>query len=236
LVLFLTLYIGEFIMVSKLNVVPAVELFDAVIASQSELISSVASNVAELYRADSELESLGVRVADKLNEVLQSQGELSLGWYDAVRLSFGDAYKVVKVGSSDEAVRKAWSRAFKLVTDYYNIEKPKAESSGAEKKAAQREKQAELLAAYESLDVVELKDKAKSLYNKAGDGDKQAKKEADLIVKAIDARSKAEQAERKDLLKDIKTKISATLKQVYDLDVLADVLVMLEGSVEDSDI
>lgn len=225
-------------MVTKSNVVvlPAVDAFDAVLAEQAESIQSVASNVAELYRADSEIESIGVRVADRLNDVLLSQGELTLGWFDAVRLGFGDAYRAVKVGSSDEAVRKAWSRAFKLVTDYYNIEKPKAETNGAEKKAQQRAKQAELLAAYETLDVVELKDKAKSLFNKAGDGDKAARKEADLIVKAIEARSKAEHTERKDMLKEVKGKITAALKQVSDLDVLTDVLVMLEGSVEDSEI
>lgn len=223
-------------MVTKSNVVvvPAVDAFDAVLAEQAESIQSVASNVAELYRADSEIESIGVRVADRLNDVLLSQGELTLGWFDAVRLGFGDAYRAVKVGSSDEAVRKAWSRAFKLVTDYYNIEKPKAETSGAEKKAAQRAKQAELLAAYETLDVVELKDKAKSLFNKAGDGDKAARKEADLIVKAIEVRSKAEHTERKDMLKEVKGKITAALKQVSDLDVLTDVLVMLEGSIDDN--
>lgn len=223
-------------MVTKLNVVPAVDAFDAVLAEQADGIQSVATLVAELYKADDAIESTGVKVADRLRDVLLSQGELSLGWFDAVRLAFGDDYRKIKVGSSDEAVRKAWSRAFKLVTDYYNIEKPKAETSGAEAKAAQRAKQAELLAAYETLDVVELKDKAKSLFNKAGDGDKAARKEADLIVKAIEARSKAEHAERKDMLKEVKAKINAALKQVSDLDVLTDVLVMLEGSVEDSEI
>lgn len=224
-------------MVTKLNVVPAVNAFDAVLAEQADGIQSVASMVAELYKADDAIESTGVKVADRLRDVLLSQGELKLGWFDAVRLAFGDDYRKVKVGSSDEAVRKAWSRAFKLVTDYYSdIEKPKAETSGAEKKAEQRAKQAELLAAYETLDVVELKDKAKSLFNKAGDGDKAARKEADLIVKAIEARSKAEHAERKDMLKEVKAKITAALKQVADLDVLTDVLVMLEGSIEDSEI
>ena len=219
-------------MVTKTN---AVDLFDAVIAEQADVINSVASNVAELYRADYELEAVGVRVADALNDVLMSQGELSLGWFDAVRLSFGDAYKVIKVGASDEAVRKAWSRAFKLVTEYYNVTKPASTNSDAEKKAEQRAKQAELLAAFEDKSEAELRSEAKSLYNKAGDGDKEAKKQADLIVKAIDTRVKAEAKEAKDSTKAIKAEITALLKKVNDLSVLMDIQVMLEGSVDDAE-
>lgn len=213
----------------------AVELFDGVLAEQFESINSVASNVAELYRADNEIESIGVRVADKLNDVLLSQGELTLGWFDAVRLSFGDAYKVVKVGSSDEAVRKAWSRAFKLVTDYYNIVKPTATTSGAEAKAEQRAKQDELLAAYVDVPVRDIQAEIKSLFNKAGDGDKEAKKQADKLVKVVDAKQKSEVKEAKDAVKNIKSEITALLKQVTDLEVLNDVAIMLAGSVEDNE-
>lgn len=219
-------------MVTKTN---AVDSFDVVIAGQFEVINSVASNVAELYHADNAMESIGVRVADALNDVLMSQGELSLGWFDAVRFSFGDAYKVVKVGSSDEAVRKAWSRAFKLVTEYYNVVKPTSTNSDAEKKAEQRAKQAELLSAFEDKSEAELRTEAKSLYNKAGDGNKEAKKQADLIVKAIDTRVKAEAKKAKESTKTIKAEITALLKKVNDLSVLTDVQVMLEGSVDDAE-
>jgi len=214
----------------------AVELFDGVMVEQAESITNVASLVAELYRADDMIEANSVKVADMLRDVLLSQGVLMLGWFDAVRLAFGDDYRKVKVGSSDEAVRKAWSRAFKCVTDLYSdIEKPKAETSGAEAKAAQRAKQAELLAAYEDTPVHELRTKAKELYNQAGDGDKEAKKQADLIIKAVDAKQKAEVKEAKDSLKAIKADITALLKLVTDLEVLTDVRVMLEGSVDDAD-
>jgi hypothetical protein len=179
----------------------AVDVFASVLAEQAGEMSVIASGVAEMYKAEHEVEALGVRVADNLNAVLMSQGELTLGWYQAVSYGFGDAYKVIKVGSSDEAVRKAWSRAFKLVTEYYNVTKPTSTNSEAEKKAEQRAKQAELLAAYEDKSESELRSEAKSLYNKAGDGDKEAKKQADLIVKAIDTRVKAEAKEAKDATK-----------------------------------
>jgi hypothetical protein len=213
----------------------AVDVFAGVIAEQAGEMSVIASGVADMYKAEHEVESLGVRVADRLNGVLMSQGELTLGWYQAVSYGFGDAYKAVKVGSSDEAVRKAWSRAFKLVTEYYNVTKPTSTNSDAEKKAQQRAKQAELLAAYEDKSESELRSEAKSLYNKAGDGDKEAKKQADLIVKAIDTRVKAEAKEAKDSTKAIKAEITALLKKVNDLSVLMDIQIMLEGSVDDAE-
>lgn len=213
----------------------AVEVFDTEMLAQSAELTIIASNVAEMYKAEHEVESLGVRVADNLNAVLMSQGELTLGWYQAVSYGFGDAYKVIKVGASDEAVRKAWSRAFKLVTEYYNVTKPTSTNSDAEKKAAQRAKQAELLAAYEGKSSDELRSEAKSLYNKAGDGDKEAKKQADLIVKAIDTRTKSNDKMLKDSTKALKAEITALLKKVNDLSVLMDVQVMLEGSVDDAE-
>lgn len=238
--MFLNFYIGVLKMSDKLNkavlsIIPAVDAFDAVIAEQADAIYNVASLTADLYRVDGELKNTGVQVADMLADVLGSQGVLTYGWFQAVQFAVADAYRIVKPGVSDDAVRKAWSRAFACVTDNYNIEKPKAENKEAEKKAVQRAKEVELLAAYESLDVVELKDKVKDLYNKAGDGDKKAKKEADLIVKAIDIRSKAENEEFKAERKELKSQIAGALKKVEDISVLQEVLYSLLGSVDDNE-
>lgn len=218
-----------------ISTIPAVDAFDAVIAEQADAIHTVASLTADLYRVDGELENAGVRVGDNLYDVLVSQGVLTLGWFQAVQFAVADAYRIVKPGVSDDAVRKAWSRAFKCVTDNYSIEKPKATTNEAERKATARAKEVELLAAYESLDVVELKDKVKDLYNKAGDGDKKAKKEADLIVKAIDIRSKAENEEFKAERKELKSRIAGALKKVDDIMVLEEVLGLLLGSVDDNE-
>ena len=92
-----------------------------------------------------------------------------------------------------------------------------------------------MLVAFEDKSEAELRSEAKSLYNKAGDGDKEAKKQADLIVKAIDTRVKAEAKEAKDATKTVKAEITALLKKVNDLSVLMDVQVMLEGSVDDAE-
>jgi hypothetical protein len=115
------------------------------------------------------------------------------------------------------------------------VTKPTSTNSDAEKKAQQRAKQAELLAAFEDKSESELRSEAKSLYNKAGDGDKEAKKQADLIVKAIDTRAKSEAKEAKDSTKAIKAEITALLKKVNDLSVLDDVFTMLQGSVDDAE-
>ena len=216
--------------------IPAVDAFDAVLAEQSADIEKVADMLVSVERAESDVINTSAGIADLMYGVLISQGEpVGLGWYDVVRLSFGDAYKSAKGGAIlDNSVNQAWSRVFKLVSDAYGLTKPKAEGADAERKAEQRAKQAELLAAYESLDVVELKDKAKALYNKAGDGDKAARKEADLVVKAIELRSKEENSKRKDSVKAMKKIISELLKQVDDLAVLSDIQVLLEGAVDDS--
>jgi len=222
----------------------AVELFDDVLAEQSEGIMASVSYTADMYATDYTLDNLSVRNGDALHGVLMSQGELTLGWFDAVRVTWCDGYRGIKVGSSDEAVRKAWSRAWKCVTDYYNIEKPSATTSGAEAKAEQRAKQDELLAAYIDVPVRDIQAEIKSLFNKAGDlGDtaeskakaKEAKLQADKLVKVVDAKQKSEVKEAKDAVKNIKADITALLKLVTDLDVLSDIKVMLEGSVEDSE-
>ena len=194
------------------NVLP-VNQFVELLSEFDADISSVASNVAELYRADSEIESIGVRVADTLYSVLVSQGELKLGWFDAVRLNFGVAYKSVKTGASEEAVRKAWSRAFGLVSEAYTIEKPKAESSDAVTKSAKRAEESEKVAALiASAPVAELQDRAKALFNKAGDGGKAGKEalaEAKLYTKAIDKATSAEAELLKVQLKAVRADVVA---------------------------
>jgi hypothetical protein len=229
-------------MVNKLNTavastIPAVDAFDAVLAEQSADIEKVADMLVSVERAESDVMNTSAGIADLMYGVLISQGEpVGLGWYDVVRLSFGDAYRSAKGGAIlDNSVNQAWSRVFKLVSDAYGLTKPKAEGADAERKAEQRAKQAELLAAYESLDVVDLKDKAKALYNKAGDGDKAARKEADLIVKAIDIRNKEQSNKLKEESKALKVNITALLKQVTDVSVLGEVLDLLQGSVDDNE-
>jgi len=220
------------------NVLP-VNQFVELLSEFDADINSVASNVAELYRADSELESIGVRVADTLYSVLVSQGELKLGWFDAVRLNFGVAYKAVKTGSSDEAVRKAWSRAFGLVSEAYTIEKPKAESTDAVAKSAKRAEESEKVAALiASAPVAELQDRAKALFNKAGDGGKAGKEalaEAKLYTKAIDKATSAEADKLKAQVKEVKESIRDLLKRTDDFYVLSEVQELLLGSVNDTE-
>lgn len=246
-------------MTKSSQVVPAsvsdvlpVNQFVAMLGDFNAEISLIASNVAELYRADSEIESIGVRVADSLYGVLVSQcdsvlagdvyaGEpVSFGWFEAVRLEFGGAYKVVKAGASDEAVRKAWSRAFALVTEDYGMKKPVAETKGAELKSAKRAEENEAIAALiASVPVAELQDRAKAQYNKVpelkGKAAQEALKEAKLLTKAIDKATSAETELLKAQAKEAKETIRALLKEVDDLYVLHEVRDLLQGSVFDKD-
>lgn len=222
--------------VVDVNVLP-VNLFVATLGEFSDDITKSADMLVSVEKLEGNIADTKAGISSILWGVLVSQGEpVALGWHDAVRLSWGDAYRSAKGGTlSDDAVDKAWSRNMKLLGDDYGYVKPKAETKGAEAKAIKREKEAELLAAYEAVPVADLKAQAKSLYNKAGDGNKEAKKQADLIVKAIDLKSKASDAERKEQAKAIKAEIVAMLKQVTDYSVLLDVADLLRGSVNDTE-
>ena len=217
----------------------AVDAFDAVLAEQLVDIGRVADMLVSVERAESDVLNASAGIADLLYGVLISQGEpCSLGWYDAVRLAWGDAYRKAKGANVlDNTVNQGWSRSFKLVSDAYGLSKPKAETAGAEKKAEQRAKQEEKMAAYIDKPVQELKDKARALFDKAADGGKDAPKlraEANLISKVIEKQASEANKAQAELVKELKASIKELLKEVSDTVVLAEVGSMLQGSVDDS--
>ena len=244
-------------MVTKLQnavvgTLPAVEAFDAVLAEQLSDITRSADLLVNVERAETDVLNASAGIADLLFGVLTSQCEsvlnglpfndntdkVSLGWYDAVRLSWGDAYRSAKGANVlDNTVNQGWSRSFKLVSDAYGLSKPKAETAGAEKKAEQRAKQEEKMAAYIDKPVQELKDKARALFDKAADGGKDAPKlraEANLISKVIEKQASEANKAQAELVKELKASIKELLKEVSDTVVLAEVESMLQGSVDDS--
>lgn len=163
-----------------------------------------------------------------------------LGWHEAVRLSYGDCYRSAKGGTlSDDAVFKAWSRVMVGLSDDYAYVKPKAETKGAEGKAGKRAEEAEAIAALiASAPVAELQDRAKALFNKAGDGGKAGKEalaQAKLITKAIDKATSVEAELLKVQAKEAKDAIRALLKEVDDLYTLHEVRDLLQGSVYDTE-
>lgn len=220
--------------VVDVNEVVPVNQFVATLGGFSSEINQSAGMLVSVEKLEGDVADTKAGLSSILWGVLVSQGEpVLLGWHDAVRLSWGDAYRSARGGSlSDEAVNTAWFRVMKLLSDDYGYTKPKAETKGAEGKAQARAKQAELLAAYEAVPVADLKAKAKALYNQAGDGDKEAKKQADTIVKAIEAKTKAVEKASMSELKALRSEIVALVKQVTNVDVLADVASMLSDAVE----
>jgi len=215
--------------------------FDLMIDEQGSALESIAFRVSSMFRSDddhkAETENNENVVADELRGVLKSQGDVvTYAWFEAVRLAFGDEYRSIRSGASDDALKMAWSRAFKCVTTLYSdVEKPSSISASAVAKRDERAKKDEARQVqYADFDVVELQDKAKSLYNSAVT-DKKAKKQADEIVKVIELRTKVQRDELTANVKYYKTAIIAALKKVEDVDVLSAVLVELEGSVFDSE-
>jgi hypothetical protein len=236
--------------VLDVNVKP-VNQFVAMLGGFNAEISKSADMLVSVERLEGDLTDTKAGLSSILFGVLVSQCEsvlagdvyagepVSLGWHDAVRLSWLDAYGSAKGGVlNDKALNMAWSRVMKLLSDDFGYEKPKAVTKEAEAKAGKRAEEAQLLAAYEAVPVAELKDKAKALFNKAGDGGKQGKealKEAKLITKAIDKATSAETELLKVQLKAVRADIVALLKQVDDLYTLQEVRDLLQGSVYDTE-
>jgi hypothetical protein len=215
--------------------------FDLMTDAQSSALEGIALRVSSMFRSDdahkAEIENNENVVADELRAVLKSQGDvITYGWFEAVRLAFGDEYRAVRTGASDDAIKMAWSRAFKCVTTLYSdVEKPSSISASAVAKRDERVKKDEARQVqYADFDVVELQDKAKSLYNSAVT-DKKAKKQADEIVKVIELRTKVQRDELTANVKHFKTQIALALKKVDDCSVLEEVLLMLEGAVFDAE-
>ena len=226
---------------SKKNLVVAVEsavnAFDAILAEQASDITKCADMLVSVEKWESDAESTQAGIGVILHDVLMSQGDLALGWYDAVRLAFSDAYGVARGASvSDEAKRKAWSRAFGLTS----LEKPKAQSDAAIAKAEQREKskaeQEKLLASVSNMSYEEVREQAKGLYEQAAQvalNDAKASKaksdEAKRLLAVADKMIKAEAKAVKDEAKNLKASIRDALSKCNNVHVLGEVLMMLQA-------
>ena len=225
-------------------VVVPVDVFAESMAELKNDIRFIAQAVSDIYNIEStatlSIEAKQNQIASTLKDALESEngiGEpVSFAFHEAVRLSFGDEYRVIKVGVSDEAVRKAWSRAFQCCADIFDMKKPSSENAESIARKALRAKteQATMLQ-YEAVPVETLREKAKALFNKAGDGDKKAKVEAEKILRVVDVRTKVEREQLDSEVKALKKSIAESLKKVDDVSVLSDILVMLEGAVMDAE-
>lgn len=232
--------------------VSPVNQFVATLGSFNTEIAKSAGMLVSVERLEGDIADTKAGLVSILYGVLVSQSDsvlagdvyagepVVLGWHEAVRLSFGDCYKSAKGGTlGDTAVDTAWSRVMKLLSDDYGYTKPKAETKGAEAKSAKRAEEAQAIAALiEAVPVAELQDRAKMLFNKAGDGGKAGKEalaQAKLYTKAIDKATSAEAELLKVQVKEVKDSIRALLKEVDDLYTLQEVRDLLQGSVYDTE-
>lgn len=229
------------------NVLP-VNVHVATLAEFSGEITKCADMLVSVEKLEGNIEDAKAGISSILYGVFVSQCEsvldgrpyegepVTLGWFDAVRLDWGVAYNKAKGGKLEApAINTAFSRSLKLVTNDYGFTKPKAETKESERKSEARAKDNEVIAALiDSASVGELKDKAKSLFNKAGDGGKAGKEalaQAKLITKAIDKATSEEAELVKAQIKEVKDAIKTALKSVDDYYVLSEVRDLLESAV-----
>jgi hypothetical protein len=180
--------------------VPAVAVFDAVMAEQLDSIQKSADMMVSVERWEADAETAQAGIGSILHDVMLSQGELKLGWYDAVRLAWCDAYGSVRGGSvSDDAKKKAWSRVFALT----DLDKPKTESADSQARSERREKakaeQSKLEADLAGLSVLDIKELAKQKYLEAAETSLDNPSEAK--AKSDEAKRLAQVADKK--IKDV---------------------------------
>jgi hypothetical protein len=221
--------------VNEVKELSLIQQFDLIIAEQIADITRSADMLVSVEKLEGDVADTKAGISSLVYGVLISQGEpMTLAWFDMVRLQWGGVYRSAKGGAlSDSAVDTAWSRVFKLVGDDYGLTKPKAETKDAEKKAEQRAKHEELIASYVDTPIADIKAEIKQLFNKAGDGDKEAKKQADKLVKVVDVLQKDEVKAEKDTVKELKDQIRLLLKEVNNVEVLHEVFGILQGHVDD---
>ena len=199
----------------------------------------------DVEKAVSDIERLESGIASCLWSALISQcdsvlaGEVYQGepitftWSEVVRQKWCDTYLATGGFPADSnAAIMAWSRNYKVLNKLYGYVKPTADTKESEKKAKQRAKEKELLAAYNDVSIDELKEQAKHIADDAVE-DKAVKKELDKLVKVINAKKKAVEAENKDTIKELKDSIKAKLKDCIDVFVLENVLMAFSSDTED---
>jgi len=171
------------------------------------------------------------------------------GWYSSVRVMVLEQYRAKRVGLTDNAYDKAWSRAVELVDTALKggFTPPVSDSPEALKKAAQRAEakvkadaaRTELLAAFEGKSEADLKVALKAAYTKAAKGDAAGEAEAERIKTAItlrertdsDAHNKAVSDKWKAITQYGKRKVDGADNKLFvsDLRVLESVLELLQS-------
>jgi len=222
----------------------AVSEFDALMAEQLGDIAKSADMLVSVERWESDAETAQAGIGSILSDVLLSQGDLKLGWFDAVRLAWCDAYGLARGGSvSDDAKRQAWSRVFKLT----GLEKPKSDNAESQAKAERREKskaeQDKLEADLAGLTAVEIRAQAKELFEQAAEvalEDSKLSKakadEANRLVKVADKKIKEATKSALDKAKGLKASIRTALTDCNNVAVLSEVLMLLQGAFDDDDV
>jgi hypothetical protein len=134
------------------------------------------------------------------------------GWYSSVRVMVLEQYRTKRVGLTDNAYDKAWSRAVDLVDEALKdgFIPPSSDSPDAVRKAAQRAEakaktdaaRTELLAAFEGKSDADLKAALKAAYSKAATGDSAGETEAGRIKTAINLRERTESEEHNKAVSD----------------------------------
>jgi len=185
--------------------------------------ATVASPAVITEAQMSEAQVCGSRFArNKMDRVLIAQDmAASMGaaptfeQWEAHRKWFIDGYTAENPQNTAAAADTAWAEFAKLLDTLYGMTKPKSTTAAAEKKATEREqKKAELLAAYQTDDAHEVREKLQAAYQTAASDptNKVAQKAIKNLTAVLKAKTadddKAKREELTELKKQVREAVS----------------------------
>lgn len=185
---------------------------------------SVGASYAESeLTADDALESFAKKVTDKPDYYVWVAG--SEAWKKAYAKTKTDAEGKTFTTDS-EAVRKAWSRFTGKLSDKYAISKPAKPTETGKAKANQRSKAKAELEELVKLDTEELQEQIAML---TATPSKENLAKASKLVKAVEAKAKAETKEATEAIKALRKEAIEAIKECDSEIVLQDVIGLLSN-------
>lgn len=183
----------------------------------------------------SEAQVCGSRFArNKMDRVLIAQDmAASMGTaptfeqWEAHRKWFIDGYTAENPQNTAAAADTAWAEFAKLLETLYGMTKPKSTTAAAEKKATEREqKKAELLAAYQTEDAHDVREKLQAAYQVAASNptNKNAQKAIKNLTTVLKAKTADEDKVKREELAELKKQVRAAVSDCESIETLEQAL------------
>ena len=155
--------------------------------------------------------------------------------WEAYRVQWVDGHTHANPDLTGNAHDAAWAEFAKLLNTLFGLEKPKAQTLAAMKKAAEREKAAEaLLAKYEGTPAIELRDKLAKTYEAMARNpeNKDLKKQQKELDKILKLKTSEENKAHGDELRRLRAEVREAVGKCTDIEKLEACLEVLDDNTD----